>query len=369
MDDRYNIVYYGKIIEGFETEEVKRNFASLFKNNSEKIDLFFSGRQIIVKKDLPYEKAQEYVRRFMEQGALCEMEKIEDKRQAEKPSSSSNGAEQDSIEGDETTCPKCGHIQKKTETCANCGIIISKHREKPPKKPSPPPPPHTLSSPEPVQKNSPWRIVLFALGVIAIGAAAFATYMPTILSYRYKLMVFGEENSRKIMPLLKDCRITIPNHWTEMKNLDSEAILQAGNDERKEYMIVLASSFPPPEPSSFFIETANNSEPGSMLEPEKNKPAPRTLDENAKKFTDDFIKTLEGGRVDGLPKSLKINGYKAVRYMIKGARDGLYCSFMHTTIENLSGFHQIIIWTTANKEEQVLPLMEKVTGSYLGNYP
>ena len=56
-EKRYKIIYKGKTAQGRQAEEVKRNLASLLKLGDEKIEQLFSGKAVIIAKNVGYDSA------------------------------------------------------------------------------------------------------------------------------------------------------------------------------------------------------------------------------------------------------------------------------------------------------------------------
>ena len=66
----YNIIFRGEIAEGKDIGEVKKNLASLFKVNDEKIEKLFSGRPVNIKKNVEQSTALKYKAAIEKAGAL-----------------------------------------------------------------------------------------------------------------------------------------------------------------------------------------------------------------------------------------------------------------------------------------------------------
>ncbi len=67
----YNIIFRGEIIEGRDTEEVKKNLASLFKVGDDKIEQLFLKREVSIKKNVDRLTAIKYKTAMGKAGALC----------------------------------------------------------------------------------------------------------------------------------------------------------------------------------------------------------------------------------------------------------------------------------------------------------
>jgi hypothetical protein len=114
----YRITYQGKVAQGRDVGEVKRNLTSLFKLSDEKVEKLFSGKAFVVAKNVDYDSAMRYKMAFETAGAVCRVEEVGSEPRSER---SSETVQQ------KITCPKCGFEQEKTEECRQCGIIISKY--------------------------------------------------------------------------------------------------------------------------------------------------------------------------------------------------------------------------------------------------
>ena len=73
---RYNLVFQGQILEEASLDEVKANLARIFKADANKIDRLFSGKSIIIKRDLDSAAAQKYLSVFKQAGAEARAEEI-----------------------------------------------------------------------------------------------------------------------------------------------------------------------------------------------------------------------------------------------------------------------------------------------------
>jgi len=70
---KYKLVFSGKISDSKEVEEVKRDLASLLGCPVSKVGPLFSGKRIILKKQLDQESARRYKEAFERVGALCQV--------------------------------------------------------------------------------------------------------------------------------------------------------------------------------------------------------------------------------------------------------------------------------------------------------
>ncbi len=127
----YKVVFEGEILEGSQVQEVKKALAKLYNAGEDKIERFFSGKRLAIKKDVDYETAMKYVKAFEQAGAVCRIEEIETPAGLEQPLVLEKDTEKPSDEQDDLmVCPKCQFEQPPSEECIRCGIIISKYSEK-----------------------------------------------------------------------------------------------------------------------------------------------------------------------------------------------------------------------------------------------
>ncbi len=74
----YNLIFHGEIIEGASLDEVKSNLARLFKADTAKTEALFSGKKIIIKKNLDAESAKKYLAILKKAGAVIKAVKTEE---------------------------------------------------------------------------------------------------------------------------------------------------------------------------------------------------------------------------------------------------------------------------------------------------
>ncbi|PCI72880.1 MAG: hypothetical protein COB38_02785 [Gammaproteobacteria bacterium] len=68
-EQRYDIVYAGAIKEGFSQADVKALFVQKFKLSTEKVERYFSGNRMVLKKSLSKIKAENLKEKLMNVGA------------------------------------------------------------------------------------------------------------------------------------------------------------------------------------------------------------------------------------------------------------------------------------------------------------
>ncbi len=73
----YNLIFQGEIIAGSSLEEVKANVARLFKADAAKTAALFSGKTIIIKRNLDSDSVRKYLAILKKAGAVVKAVKIE----------------------------------------------------------------------------------------------------------------------------------------------------------------------------------------------------------------------------------------------------------------------------------------------------
>jgi len=69
----YEVAFSGQIQEGAELDAVKARIAKMFKANEATIEKLFSGKRIVIKKNLSAETADKYSMAFTKAGAICDL--------------------------------------------------------------------------------------------------------------------------------------------------------------------------------------------------------------------------------------------------------------------------------------------------------
>ena len=125
---RYKLIFEGRILEGCEAEEVKKNLAALFKISAEKIEKYFVGRPVVIRKDADQQTAAKIEKAFRDAGAVCRAEPLVEADVDETPKLEMEQQSQplESSAPETMECPKCGFQQEQGEECAQCGIVIRK---------------------------------------------------------------------------------------------------------------------------------------------------------------------------------------------------------------------------------------------------
>jgi hypothetical protein len=67
----YQVLFEGKLTGERQLDEVKRNLAALFKMKAEQVDALFTGKPVVIKRDIDQATALKYQAAFKKAGAVC----------------------------------------------------------------------------------------------------------------------------------------------------------------------------------------------------------------------------------------------------------------------------------------------------------
>lgn len=122
----YKIVFKGEIGFDFEEEEVKESLQKFCGFDREAVDRLFSGKTIVLKKNLDETKANSLCSSLQKLGALAMVVPMEPAANNYTSCASDRPAPPSSEESASIVCPACGLRQSKGESCIVCGIIFDK---------------------------------------------------------------------------------------------------------------------------------------------------------------------------------------------------------------------------------------------------
>jgi hypothetical protein len=69
----YDVSFSGVLVEGSDLSQVKNNVAKLFKTDVQKIEVMFSGKRVVIKRDLNQQTAMKYQSAMKNIGAICDV--------------------------------------------------------------------------------------------------------------------------------------------------------------------------------------------------------------------------------------------------------------------------------------------------------
>ena len=81
----YHIAFDGKLTGDIELAIVKKNLAALFKMNATQVEALFTGKPVVVKRDVDEATAKKYAAVFKKAGAVCSVVNAEAQQRAATP--------------------------------------------------------------------------------------------------------------------------------------------------------------------------------------------------------------------------------------------------------------------------------------------
>lgn len=75
-EELYEVVFYGEIVEGAELDQVKAKVAAMFKADAAKLAQLFSGKRVVIKKNIDQATANKYKSALQNAGAQCEVKSM-----------------------------------------------------------------------------------------------------------------------------------------------------------------------------------------------------------------------------------------------------------------------------------------------------
>jgi len=135
--ESYDVVSLGKVIEGFDSADVKSKVVTLFNIQSSKAEQFISKPRVI-KKDVSGKQAKLYKSKLESIGLTVTIKRVSPQSDEKKPGlgdlslmptdDHTSEVEQSTSPEDhsDVTCPKCQLKQVKSNQCIGCGIYFHK---------------------------------------------------------------------------------------------------------------------------------------------------------------------------------------------------------------------------------------------------
>lgn len=76
MKNHYNIVFEGKTVPGKEIDLVKKALMNILKADEQSIDRLFSGKRVLIRKNVEASTAKKFRKAFEDVGAVCNLEQV-----------------------------------------------------------------------------------------------------------------------------------------------------------------------------------------------------------------------------------------------------------------------------------------------------
>lgn len=135
--DTYNLVFSGELVRGADPEQARRNIGQLFKISDEKVQALFSGKPVVLKKNLDFATANKY--RVAIKKAGCRVDLVENKpvenpveKKPEKAVFQSQELKFNSDQGSEVPQPKKEEKKADTPALTEASTVKSAVADSPP---------------------------------------------------------------------------------------------------------------------------------------------------------------------------------------------------------------------------------------------
>jgi hypothetical protein len=124
----YKVIFLGLSVVGPEEEtHLLGGLQKKFNLSPQRAEQLLQKVPVVVKKGVPKEEADKYVRVFQEIGGRVRVEE-EPAKEVQEPIRPPEPETKPDL-GKRITCPQCGYEQVETNECIKCGIIISKYKQ------------------------------------------------------------------------------------------------------------------------------------------------------------------------------------------------------------------------------------------------
>lgn len=75
-EELYEVAFSGKIAEGADPAQVRAKIGAMFKADGARLEQMFSGKRIVIKKNIDATTAKKYFAAFKNAGAVCEVKSL-----------------------------------------------------------------------------------------------------------------------------------------------------------------------------------------------------------------------------------------------------------------------------------------------------
>ena len=131
-EKRFAVVFSGQIVDGADGAQVRKNLANLFNVEAAKIEAMFSGKPVLIKKDLDEAKARGYQAALAKAGAVVELAATKSPGESDGDSRGAPNAAppQAAAQQEESAPPQ--PPQAPDLTIAEVGVMLVEHTPVPP---------------------------------------------------------------------------------------------------------------------------------------------------------------------------------------------------------------------------------------------
>ena len=180
--------------------------------------------------------------------------------------------------------------------------------------------------------------ISLALHLILIPAVGIPLFVKARNDARARLEHVSD-SGHEIVSADGESRLVVPKDWSELKDLNEAAELQAGNRAKEQYVMVLSEK--KADFTDMTLQKHHQLTREAMMKKMANPVAAETVD-------------------------LIVDGHPALQEEINGTQEGVNIVFLHTTIDGDKSFHQILAWTSKSRWPKLKETLEEVTRSFRG---
>jgi len=136
-EELYDIVFKGELVRSFDLDTVKKNISQLFKLQGPKLEALFTGRSIVLKRNLNFENASKYRVAIKKAGARVDLVEVKDSDEQCTAPTAPSGQLSDSAPGEATATQaeeqqvSASEIERYSMTLAPVGTDVLTGAERP----------------------------------------------------------------------------------------------------------------------------------------------------------------------------------------------------------------------------------------------
>ena len=130
--EQFEVVFNGQIAGKKRLDEVKQQMGAMFHLDPVKLEALFTGRPVVVKKNLSKDMAEKYRLAIGKAGGIsvvAEMDSVQSEVSEPEDAKQQDRYHSYLITANKFTCPACGHEQLVAEKCNNCFISFEEYKE------------------------------------------------------------------------------------------------------------------------------------------------------------------------------------------------------------------------------------------------
>lgn len=180
--------------------------------------------------------------------------------------------------------------------------------------------------------------IALVINLILIPAIAIPIFMKAHENARGRFEHVSTD-AKEIVSADGNARLKVPRDWSELKDLNNAAQIQAGNRLKEQFVLVLSEN--KADLDDVTLQKHHQITRDAMLQKMKNSSASE-------------------------PVETTINGEPALQDEISGTQEGTNIVFLHTTVEDENGFHQILAWTSKSRWDAQKEKLREVTRTFQG---